>query len=361
MASSRLVRVTRVRVRAVPALVTMTVALALMLAPAAAFAKPDFAQSTITLEPAAPQEGEVITYLVHLRNSGNEAAPFTEVEFELPLEAMFVGVTGLEGLDARVDPIDKVIAVTIDLPAGADRRFSVRMVTPHDAGGRSLTPHLKVRHLHAGAEFYGGGDPVMIGTRIRNTGVAFGGMRFHPAALTVIGVLLLYPMLRVLTGSRKEARGPVLMIVVAVGFLSIFAAMAGHDYRSVRVFRQSSCTILDSRIRSETSTSSIPSPRGRATNTSYEPLLAMRYAADGLDVISTGYSTGSRLQIGRGASTIAEAAQFKVGAQVPCWFDPDEPTRVMVLPGFGGAYVFALLPLGMLAAGVWALSGKRAS
>lgn len=335
--------------------------LAVLVAPSAAVAKPDFSQSTVTLEPASPQEGDVITWLVHVRNSGDEPAPFTEVEFELPLEAMFVDVTGLEGLDAKVDPIEKVIAVTIDLPAGADRRFSVRMVIPHDAGGRSLTPHLKVRYLHAGVEFYGGGDPVTIDTRIRNTGVVLGGVRFNPAALSVIGVLLLYPMLRVLTGSRKDARGPVLMIVVAVGFLSIFAAMAGHDYRTISAFRESSCTILDSRIRSETSTSSIPSPRGRTTNTSYEPLLAMRYAAAGLDVISTGYSTGSRLQIGRGASTIDEAARFTIGTRVPCWFDPDEPIRVVVLPGFGGAYFFALLPLAMLAGGVWALSGKRAS
>jgi hypothetical protein len=343
----------------VPALPALLIT-ALMFVPAAALAKPDFSRSTIALDPAAPKEGDVVTFLVHIRNSGDEAAPFTEVEFELPLEAMFVDVTGLEGLDgAKVDPVDKVIAATIDLPAGADRRFSARMVIPHDAGGRSLVPRLKVRYAHAGVEFYGGGDPVMIDTRLANTGVVLGGVRFHPAAITLIAVLLLYPMLRVLTASRKESQGPVLMIVVAVGFLSIFAAMAGHDYRTISAFRQTSCTILDSRIRSDTSTSSISSPGRRTTNTSHEPLLAMRYPADGLEVIGTGYSTGSRLQIGRGASTLAEAARFTIGAQVPCWFDPDDPTRVMVLPGFGGAYFFALLPLGMLALGVWALAGKR--
>ena len=124
-----------------------------MFAPAAAFAKPDFSRSTIALDPAAPKEGDVVTFLVHLRNTGDEPAPFTEVEFELPLEAMFVDVTGLDG--AKVDPVDKVIAATIDLPAGADRQFTVRMVIPRDAGGRSLSPHLKVRYAHAGVEFYG--------------------------------------------------------------------------------------------------------------------------------------------------------------------------------------------------------------
>jgi uncharacterized repeat protein (TIGR01451 family) len=340
----------------VPAISALLVT-ALMLGPAVAFAKPDFSRSTITLDPATPKEGDVVTFAVHLRNSGDEPAPFTEVEFELPLEALFVDATGLDG--AKVDPREKVIAAMLDLPPGADRQFSVRMVVPHNAGGRSLTPHLKMRYAHAGIEFYGGGDPVTIDTRVAQTGVALGGVRFNPASLALIGVLLLYPVLRALTGSRKGTQGPSLMIVVAVGFLSIFVAMALHDWRTISAFRQSSCTVLDSSLRVDTSPSAISSPGRRSQNTTYEPLLALRYAADGREVIGTGYSTGSRLSIGRGESTIREAAQFTIGAQVPCWFDPDDPTRVMVLPGFGGAYFFALLPLGMLVVGVWALAGTR--
>lgn len=321
--------------------------------------KPDFSTSSIALDPAAPKEGDIVTFRVHVRNSGDEPAPFTEVELELPLEAMFVDVTGLEGLaDAKVDPVDKVVTATVDLAADAERQFSVRMVVPHDAGGRSLIPHLKVRYAHAGVEFRGG-EPVTIDTRVADTGVALGGVRFNPASLVLIGVLLLYPVLRVLTGSRKESKGPALMVVIAVGFLSIFAGMAWHDWRTIGVFRESSCTILDSRLRSETSPSKISSARVRSQNTTYEPLLALRYVADGRDVIGTGYATGSRLQIGRGSSTISEYEQFKIGSEVPCWFDPADPSRVVVLPGFGGAYFFALLPLGLLVAGVWSLLGTR--
>jgi hypothetical protein len=343
--------VTRIHVRAIPAL--MAAALVLMCAPAAVLAKPDFSQSTIALDPATPMEGDVVTFLVHIRNSGDEPAPFTEVEFELPLEALFVDVTGLDG--AKADLVDKVVAATIDLPPGADRRFRVRMVVPHDSGGRSLSPHLKVRDAHAGVEFYGG-EPVTIDTRIANTGVVLGGIRFHPAALGLFGVLLLYPMLRVLTASRKESRGPVMMIVIAVGFLSIFAAMAGHDWRTISAYRQTTCGILDSWLRSDTTLSTTRPGRVIAT---YKPLLALRHVNNGREVIGTGYSTGSRIQIGRGSSTISEASQFKIGAQVPCFFDPDDPTRVMVLPGFGGAYFFALLPLGLLVAGGYALFARE--
>lgn len=323
--------------------------------------KPDFSTSTIALDPAAPKEGDVVTYTVHLRNSGDEPAPFTEVELELPLEAMFVDVKGLDGVaGAKVDPADKVVAATIDLPAGGDRQFSVRVVVPHDAGGRSLTPHLKVTYAHAGAQFYGGGEPVPIDTRIANTGVVLGGVRFNPASLAVLGVLLLYPILRTLTksrkGSRGDSRGPALMIVIAVGFLSIFAAMAWHDWRTINVYPQTTCTVLDTRMRIETTPSAISSARRRSTNTNLEPLLALRYVDNsGREVIGTGYSTGSRVQIGSGESTVREYERFKAGAQVPCWFDPDNPSHVMVLPGFGGAYFFALLPIALLAAGIWAL------
>jgi hypothetical protein len=144
-----------------------------------------------------------------------------------------------------------------------------------------------------------------------------------------------------------------------VGFLSIFAAMAYDDWRTVSAFQQSSCTILDSRVRIETEASSTGRARTTSSdNVNVEPLLALRYAADGREVIGTGYSTDSRLGIGMGASTIREAAQFKIGAQVPCWFDPRDPARVVVIPGFGGAYFFALLPLALFAAGVYGLTSR---
>jgi hypothetical protein len=87
----------------------------------------------------------------------------------------------------------------------------------------------------------------------------------------------------------------------------------------------------------------------------------LRYVDNGREVIGTGFSTDSRLDIGGGASTIREYSQFKLGAQVPCWFDPQDAGRVMVLPGFGGAYFFALLPMLLLGAGVYALFPRRRS
>ena len=123
--------------------------------------KPDFSQSTIALDPASPKEGDVVTYRVQVRNTGDEAAPFTEVEFELPLEAMYVDMSEV---DAKVDLVDKVLTTTVDLPPGAERQFAVRMIVPRDSGGKTLSPTLKVRYAHAGVDFRSG-EPVTSGSR----------------------------------------------------------------------------------------------------------------------------------------------------------------------------------------------------
>jgi hypothetical protein len=321
-------------------------------------AAPEFSQTTIATEPATVREGDVVTFVVRVRNTGDEGAPFTEVQVDLPLEAMFVDVTGLER--STVDPVSKVLQAVVDLPAGAEREFRWRMVVPREAGGHVLSPHLRVRYLHRGVEFYGG-SPIDIGTRAATSGVVLGGIRFHPAAFGVLAVLALYPLLRVLTRRRHPERGPVVATVIAVGFWSLFAAIAYDDWRTVTRFRETTCSILDARMRAETEGSRAAPRIGGvpATTTSYEPLLALRYTADGREVISTGYGTGSRLSIGGASGAAREYERWKIGASVPCWFDPDDAGRVVVMPGFGGAYLFALFPLPLFAYGLWALASRR--
>ena len=54
------------------------------------------------------------------------------------------------------------------------------------------------------------------------------------------------------------------------------------------------------------------------------------------------------------AEPVGQAMPYKwtVGNAVPCWFNPAEPRDVIVIRGFGGAYLFALLPLLLFVLGV---------
>ena len=326
--------------------------------PSQARALPVFSTSTITVTPASVREGDVVTFTVTLRNSGDEGAPFAEVLVELPLEGMFVDIAGVDA--SSLDVPARLVEATLDLPAGAERQFTVRMVLPRDSGGNTLYAPLRVRYLYRGVDF-STQQSLQIESRPSVGGIVIGGIRLNAASAVLLLVLALYPVLRLLTRSRAPGHGPVIAMVIAVGFWSLFAAMAYDDWRTVNEFRETTCTVLDTRMRSETETSRVARSRHMTagTTTSYQPLLALRYQTDRGEVVSTGYDTDSRLSIGGASRAAAEYAQWTIGASVKCWFDPLDVQRVVVIPGFGGAYFFALLPLPLFAYGIWGMSGRE--
>lgn len=159
--------------------------------------------------------------------------------------------------------------------------------------------------------------------------------------------------------ARLVARGwdplaAVLAVVLALGFWTIFGSMARRDWRSLS-WPETTCTVLDRRLRIETTTSGADRSPASRTTMYFDKLLALRYQVDGVDTISTGFDTGSRLQIGGGGNARQELERWALGATVPCWFDPAEPGDVLVVRGFGGAYLFAIFPLPLLLFGVWRL------
>ena len=105
--------------------------LAISVSVALASAKPDFSESTITAESPTVAEGDVATFTMLLRNSGDEHAPGTELELELPFEAMFVDLAGLE--HPTIDPHAKLVTASVDLPAGGEHRVIFRLVMPRDS------------------------------------------------------------------------------------------------------------------------------------------------------------------------------------------------------------------------------------
>lgn len=337
-----------------PTPVRLLLAIAVALLPTQSFAQPDFSQSTITADPAHVVEGDVVSYSVTIRNSGTEAAPFTDVLVTLPLEALFVDLSGLEG--AEIDRDGKQISATLDLPPGAEKQFRVRVVVPRDSGGNMLSPGLRVQYLHRGVTF-NAGEPADIDTAPSAGGVRLGGVRIRAIEATLLAVLALYPLLWVVLPRRRRNHGSVAAIVISVGFFAMFAGLAWRDAQTLTSWQEAQCTILDTRIRVETQPSAIRTgtPPRRVENRSYKPLLALGYTAHGQDIISTGYETGTRVSIGRGESLLREYAQWKVGAQTPCWFNPGDVKDVIVIRGFGGAYFFAILPLALFAVGVYSV------
>jgi hypothetical protein len=147
------------------------------------------------------------------------------------------------------------------------------------------------------------------------------------------------------------AAGVLLVVFVVIGFLAVFADMAWTDYRALTEYREARCTVLDYRVSQNTRTTT-DSSRRRSTFTSFSPVFALRYQVQGREIVASGFHTGSRLAWNTVASAEATLRQYEPGRQVPCWHDPTTPETVVLLRGFGGSYLFALLPLPVLVLGL---------
>jgi hypothetical protein len=134
--------------------------------------------------------------------------------------------------------------------------------------------------------------------------------------------------------------------MVSLGFWTLFGVMAWRDYASLTRWRETTCTVLGGRLSAQPTTRTRRAAAGQSTDeTNYVPVLGLKYAADGREMLSSGYDTGSRLGIGGRGGRTEELAQWTVGGLTSCWYDPADPTDVVVLRGFGGSYIFALFPV----------------
>lgn len=350
----------RARLRVVKASqITGAVVLLTALMSVRLLAAPNFSTSAITADPAAPLEGDVVTFTVIVRNTGDQESPFTQVSVSLPGSSLFIDYTGLEG--GEYDEETRRVRGTVAVAAGGENRFTFRVLTLKDSGGSLLAPSVGLSNLYLNVQESYIHSQTPIDTRLRNEGVAFGGLRFSPLAIGLLLTIALYPVLWLVFG-RRAGNGPILLIVIAAGFGTIFVEMARRDRQSVTTWRETSCLIRDSFLDPSQSTSTGTDATGRrrtTTTTTYQTMLMLEYDADGKSMISTGFDTGSRLSIGGLGGALTEYSRWPPGQRVPCWFDPAYPDDVVVIRGFGGAYAFAALPLLIFGLGVWGLMPKR--
>jgi len=210
-----------------------------------------------------------------------------------------------------------------------------------------------------------------VGSRVGSGGIAVGGYRITPAGLATLAVLaggaLLWLVVSLRAG-RPAARGAggsttgtiggvlasrvgpgaaVAAVTIAIGFWAVFGAMAWRDYQSL-TWPQTTCTILGGRLSAQGTTRASRTSgnaQQRTDETNYMPVLGLKYDVNGKETYSSGYDTGSRIGIGGQGGRTEELARWVVGGTTPCWYDPSDPLDVVVLKGFGGAYLFALFPI----------------
>ncbi len=310
------------------------------------------------------QEGDVARFELRLRNRGDQPADPVEVRIGQPLMGHVVEVSGLDA--AKTDHEAREITGAVPLPVGGERVVEVAVLAPRNSGGRTLSMTVRMIHYHTMAENWLHAS-AQIDTRPRSDVVRIGGIGIAPAGIVTLGWLLATGLAIGLAAAMARGRtagrsfGPipgVVAIMIAIGFWLIFAAMAWRDYGVLRQWPETTGTIVGRRIETQTSSSGErtgSTSRSRTTH-SQKPEFALRYQAEGREMLSTGYDTGSSLRTGGGKAQLAkEFQEWTVGAQVRCWYDPRDPRDVVIKRGFGGAYIFALLPLIPFLIGCWIL------
>ena len=112
-----------------------------------------------------------------------------------------------------------------------------------------VSPGLRVVNHWKGADSYIHAS-VDVGTPVSSGGIDIGGLRVLPAGLATVAVLALFPLLK-LVFRGPGTLGPVFALVVAIGFWTLFAAMAQRDWRSLSAWRETTCRIIDVRLESK--------------------------------------------------------------------------------------------------------------
>ena len=339
-----------------PIFVTLLLVAAVLVAARPAIARPDFESSEISSESTSVTEGDVAHFKVVLRNRGDEPAEAVEVIIPFPTMGHLIEVKGLD--DVRTDHESREVTAKVSLPMNAERMVDLALLTPRDAAGHLLSLTVRIIHFHTMAETWIHGK-VEIDTRARSDGLRIGGLRVAPAGVLVLGWLLVTGISLTLAGrfTRQSDSGRffgphagVMALMISLGFWMIFAAMGWYDYEVLFHWKETTGEIVGRRVTLQSVNSNHRLSSGATSQSRHsdvaKPEFAVRDIVDGHEVLSSGYDTGSSLRVGGGKAQLEkEFQEWTVGSRVVCWYDPNEPKSMVVKRGFGGAYLFALLPL----------------
>lgn len=325
--------------------------LAAGMAHAAHAAEPDFSTSTATFEPVPAVAGDVVSYRVTVVNTGADST-YTRIVSPLPRGYL----VRVEGDCTAAEVTDNRLVWHEGRFAGGTRKqCRIDVLTRPDTAGTIATLATEITTPPSG--YFRFEARPTLESRPNPNVIPLGPVGITPAgivtlALLAVGVIGAAIIGRWRGGALKWRLGAWIAVVASVGFLLLFVDLARGDLRSHTDYRETSCLIVDSSIRSFQGS-------GKNPSSTYAPEFAVRYDALGTPTYSVASPPATAVSIGVIKSSQQAIGRMAIGSSQPCWFDPDDVKTVLLERGPGAAYIFAALPLMMLALGIWILAGAR--
>jgi hypothetical protein len=172
-----------------------------------------------------------------------------------------------------------------------------------------------------------------------------GGIGFRWLELGILLFFALFFGFFLLGRSRGLLYSAAAVALLCLFFLVFFGFMAREDWRIAQEFRQASCEVLDTEVVVNLNKSD---SKPKKSYESYDARLVVGYELNGQRRVALAGRPDSHLDLS--AKKVAVLMEgYESGQPVPCWVDPQDPSKVLVDEGPGGAYLFALIPLGVLA------------
>jgi hypothetical protein len=338
-----------------------TAVLSLLLLAWPCLAVPDFSTSTIKPRSETPLTASVAVFDLHLRNTGNEGGTPVYLEIDWGGAGFFIDIDGLDNME--IDQDRGTVTCYLQLPPGTVKHMVLRVFTFNEARGGALPVRLRMADFNHQTEHW---DHCAITPESRPDPVLMriGPIGINQAALVLLLWLGAIPLVLLFLSAvlkrnghaadkiRGKAAAITFLWMMPIGFWLIFGAMAWKDWQILTRWTETRGTIVGRHMEVTTSNNASQQAKRQGTDQNYSITLALRFDHQGKTVFGSGYDPDSFLQIGGRKQREKEIREWTVGASIPCWYNPENPTELVVKRGFGGAYFFALLPLPFFLFGV---------
>jgi Protein of unknown function (DUF3592) len=341
----------------------------------------DLRNSKIAPETEKVPGGAMVTVNVVLKNTGDKPSDGTDVTIGFPENGFFIRIDGLP--EFKRDEKAREITARVNIPAGEEYRFSFELLAPRSEINKFISMHIEVRNLLANdlvAARWNSDASIKITSVPTKTGIVIGGLRFNPPPIGLVVWMFCAVVMFVWLRSRmkwiaehaKASRaasevsripsyGIVALVMFPLGAMMIAGGMAWRDVQTMTSWKESQATILGRRevvktSKEDRSAAEIRKGIQSRKTTMRKPEFALKYLVDDREVISSGFDTGSSINVGSQIIGKAAIDELVAGKTITCWYDPADPAFVVVRRGFGGACLFyGLLPLPFLCFGFWQL------
>ena len=341
----------------------------------------DLRQSKIAPETEKVPGGAMVTVNVVLKNTGDKPSDGTDLTIGFPQNGFIIRIDELP--EFKRDDEEREVTARVNIPAGDEYRFSFDLLAPRSEVSNFLSTHIEVRNLLANdlvAARWNSDVSIKITSVPTKSQIVIGGLRFNPPpiglavwmACAVVMFVWLRSRMKWIAGNRKASQvasnasrilafGIVAMVMFPLGSMMIAGGMAWRDLQTLTSWKESQATILGRREvvkASKEDRSAAEIRRGIPSRKAItrKPEFALKYLVGDREVISSGFDTGSSINVGSEIIGKAAIVDWVASKTITCWYDPADPAIVVVRRGFGGAcLIYGLLPLPFLCFGLWQL------